>query len=132
MIAIFLNRLCDELKLPHASQTKEKQTFLFEFAQSVIVTVKDLEPGMSLAAPIALCPLKKREPLFIKLMKANLLGQGTGNGRIGLDPDEKHLTLSLGIPYELSYQAFRDTLEEFVNYLIYWREEILKFDNEQA
>jgi hypothetical protein len=132
MIATFLNRIADELQLSHAAKTKEKQTYLFEFANSVAVTVKDLDPGVSLKAPIITCPKHKKEELFIQLMKANLLGQGTGNGRIGMDLDEKTLTLSLGIPYELSYQAFRETIEDFINYLIYWREEIRKFDNEQT
>lgn len=132
MIVNFLNRLADELKLPHVGKLKEKQTFLFEFAKSVAITVKDLDPGMSLTAPIIDCPKIKKEELFIQLMKANLLGQGTGNTRIGMDSEEKTLTLSLGIPYELSYPEFREHVENFINYLIYWREEITKFNNEQT
>jgi hypothetical protein len=61
-------------------------------------------------------------------MRANLLGQGTGKCRIGLEPQEKLLTLSLGLPYEMKYPTFREKVEDFINYVIYWREEIAQFE----
>lgn len=84
----------------------------------------DLSPGAALRAPIQEVPKAKREDLFCLLMRANLLGQGTGENRIGLDTQEKFLTLSLGLPYELNYKTFKDKLEDFINYLVYWKEEI--------
>jgi hypothetical protein len=87
---------------------------------------------MALHAKITLCPNTKKEDLFIYLMRANLLGQGAGGARIGLDPDEKFLTLSSGLPYEMNYQTFKETIEDFANYLIYWRDEVAKFENQQS
>ena len=81
-------------------------------------------------APITQCPEKKREELFIYLMRANLLGRGTGGARIALDSDEKTLTLLLGLPYEMNYQLFRETFEDFVNHLIFWRNEVKNFKHE--
>ena len=75
-------------------------------------------------ADIAICPNKRKEELFIYLMRANLLGQATGGCRIGLSQNEKVLTLSLGLPYELNYSVFKEKFEDFVNYLVYWREEM--------
>lgn len=129
MLEEFLKRLCDELSLAHPVKLKEKNTFSFLFGKEMI-KVLDLDPGLSLHASIISSLKKRREELFIQLMRANLLGQATGNCRIGIDVDEKTLTLSLGLPYELNYQAFRHNVEDFINYLIYWREEIAKFDNE--
>ena len=60
-------------------------------------------------------------------MRANFLGQGTGGARIGLDPNEKFLTLSCGFPYEMKYQDFKEKIEDFANYLLCWRAEIEKF-----
>jgi len=45
-------------------------------------------------------------------------------------PNEKDLTLSLGLPYELNYSIFREKFEDFVNYLVYWKEEVTKFEQE--
>jgi hypothetical protein len=40
------------------------------------------------------------------------------------------LTLSHGFPYEMNYQAFKESVEDFVNYVVYWREEVSKFERE--
>ena len=99
--------------------------------REIEIELCDLDPGVALSAKILQCPQKRREDLFMFLMRANLLGQGTGNSRIGLTFDEKTLTLSSGLPYEMNYKTFRETLEDFINYLLYWREEVTKFEQEQ-
>jgi len=40
------------------------------------------------------------------------------------------LTLSHGFPYEMNYQGFKESIEDFVNYVVYWREEVAKFERE--
>ena len=65
-------------------------------------------------------------------MKANYLGQATGSSRIGLSSDEKFLTLSLGMPYEMNYRIFREIVEDFVNFVLYWREEVANFVKQEA
>jgi hypothetical protein len=127
-----LEKLYDELEIELKPKLNEKKLFSFRLRGDVQVDLKDLEPGVAMHSKICPCPEKKREDLFIFLMRANLLGQGTGGSRIGLDPEEKFLTLSLGLPYEMNYQSFRENLEDFVNYLIYWREEIAKIEKEES
>ena len=131
MLQEFLKKLCGELDIAPVPKLNEKRFYSFRLAEGVEAQLRDLDPGVALTGDIISCPEKRREDLFIFLMRANLLGQGTGGCRIGLDPNEKVLTLSLGLPYELNYQAFRETVEDFINYLIYWREEVAKFENEQ-
>lgn len=130
MLQDFLEKLCKEFAtaMPKLS---EQKIYHFQFAKETIA-LKDLEPGISMHAAICEVPKKKKEELFIYLMRANLLGQGTGANRIGLDSNEKFLTLSLGLPYELNYQTFRETIEDFINYLIYWREEVAKFESVES
>ncbi len=130
MLRDHLKQLCEELKIEPVPKLNEQKFYPFRFSDEVLVQLRDLEPGLSLHAKICPCPEGKREDLFIYLMRANLLGQGTGGSRIGLDPDEKFLTLSRGLPYEMNYQVFRESIEDFVNYLIYWREEVTKFEKE--
>jgi hypothetical protein len=104
----------------------DKKTVLLQIGQE-IVEIRDLQPGFSLAARICPCPEKNREELFLKLSKANYLGQETGPTRIGLSLDEKDLTLSLGMPYEMTYRVFREYLEDFVNFILHWRKEVETF-----
>lgn len=129
MLEKLLKTLCNELSLPVPVRNKEKY-YLFRLSDTISAKCVDLEPGIAFSCDICECPKKNREDFFIWLMRANLLGQGTGGCRIGLDKDEKVLTLGLGMPYEIDYSVFRDRFEDFVNYVIYWREEIAKFEKQ--
>lgn len=129
MLREYLDLICKELTIEMPKLNEEKW-FPFRLRDDIQVDLKDLDPGFAMQANVCECPQKKREDLYIYLMRANLLGQGTGGARIGMDEKEKSLTLSLGLPYEMNYMAFRESLEDFVNYLIFWREEMVKFEKE--
>jgi hypothetical protein len=128
MLRDFVQQLCKELAIDMPKMVEKGCSFRLG---DVAVALRDLDPGVGLQASICLCPKERREELFIYVMRANLLGQGTGGARIGIDGDEKVLTLSLGLPYEMNYKIFKESLEDFVNYLIYWREEVAKFEKEE-
>lgn len=130
MLQDFLEKLCKELAIV-TPKLNEQKLYQLKVAD-VSLAIKDLNPGIAMHAHICEAPTKKKEELFMLLMRANLLGQGTGSTRIGLDANEKFLTLSLGLPYELNYQTFREAVEDFVNYLIYWQEVVAKFESEQS
>ncbi|HSX38087.1 MAG TPA: type III secretion system chaperone [Chlamydiales bacterium] len=132
----FLEKLSTELSTPAAQKAAEKgsdgKTYTFYFAEGTEIDFIDLYPGVEMRGAIAVCPVGKREDLFLYLMRANLLGQGTGGARIGLDENEKNLTLSLGLPYEMEYRAFKEAFEEFANHLVYWRDVVAKFEKNET
>ncbi len=131
MLQEMISEVCTELEMS-MPKLNDKKAYGFQIRKDVEVEIRDLQPGASFNARIAVCPNKRREDLFILLMKANYLGQSTGLARIGMSSDEKYLTLSSGFPYELTYRAFRESLEDFVNFLLYWREEIAKFETQNT
>ena len=90
------------------------------------VMMKELDPGIYFQALIAPVPEKKQEELFMLLMKANFLGQGTGGSTLGLKEDESYLTLSLALPYDMNYKAFKEALEDFVNFVDYWKNQVIQ------
>lgn len=93
------------------------------------VTLKEPEDGkFYLFSKLGQVPKEKKDDLFLYLMQANLLGQGTGLSTLGISDDEKSLTLSLSLPYEVNYREFKEILEEFLNYQDYWRKEIVRFE----
>lgn len=120
--------LCGELGIQPEPINPKEPSYRIKLKDSIELTFDDLKPGVAIFSTITPCPSQNREELFIWLMRANLLGQGTGKCRIGLEPQEKHLTLSLGLPYEMKYPTFREKVEDFINYVIYWREEIAQFE----
>ncbi len=97
---------------------------------SFSVEMVKLDPGFRFSAKIAPVPTKEKEEFMLKLMQANFLGQGTGGAVIGLKEDESFLTLSSSMPYEMNYMAFKDAVEEFVNYLEYWKTETARYEKE--
>ena len=123
MLKDLLTPLCTELSLPIPPLENETQCSLSINDDTKIFFRSDNEK-LFLKCSLIPCPLQNRETLFLNLMKANLLGESTGGGVIGLDEEEKFLTLSIILPYELDYQAFRESVEDFVNFVVYWRKEI--------
>jgi hypothetical protein len=122
-----LQKLIDEMELPEAPTKDDQGTYLLKLSPDMQVSLKELDPGTFFYAPLIPLQLPKREELMIYLMKANFLGQGTGGSTIGLDENEKFLTLSLVLPYDMNYKIFKDSLEDFTNYVDYWREELIRF-----
>lgn len=121
-----LEQLCGELAIECPTIDREKGAMI-SIHPDYLLQIQDLDPGFSLQSKIEEVPIKKREEFYIYLMRANYLGQGTGGARIGIDANEKFLTLSLGFSYEMNYQTFKESIEDFVNYVAYWREETVKF-----
>jgi len=122
-VSDFVKKLCEDINLQMPEMEKDK-SYILAITDDIEIKVWDLEPGFYLHNDLILCPAQKKENLFIYLMRANHLGQGTGGSRIGLDKEEKFLTLSYNIAYEVKYIEFKDKVEDFVNYIVFWRNEI--------
>jgi hypothetical protein len=118
MLEECLKKLVEDLTLED-SFSKEDKLYVVKLQTELVITFRELDPGCTFFAKIGICPLNKREELFIYL-----LGQGTGGSVIGLDRDEKFLTLFLVLPYDMKYKVFKDALEDFTNYLDFWKEEL--------
>lgn len=135
MLKELLQQLKLDLELDDSAIVTEKTgEFSYEITPGVKVTMRELSPGVVLRSQVGTCPKEKRETLFSLLMHANFLGQGTGKMDLGLDADEKFLTLSAPIPYEIDYRDFKEKLEAFANFSAYWTEEIerVKRENQES
>jgi len=124
MLEKYLEQLSADLELDPVGKKTESGFYQLILPPDMTLSVKELDPGVYITSPIILCPDKKRESLFIHLMKANFLGLGTGEAVIGLDNEEKFLTLSRTIPYDINYKSFKETIEDFANYLDFWQQEV--------
>lgn len=120
----YLKRLCEDLNMSTELEQNKSGWYLLPLTEDLHISIKKLDPGFFLSSPICPCPEIKKEDLFIKLMKANLFGQGTLGAAIGLETEKKLLTLSLSSPYDSDYRHFKESVEDFVNILDYWKEEV--------
>ena len=126
MLESFLKTLDNELKLQPPPKKDRQQYYCFSLNPEMEIKVKELDAGMVFFGRIGPCPTLKKEELFSYLMKANFLGQGTGGASIGFDENENYLTLSSVFTYDMNYKLFRDALEDFVNYIDYWKTELIR------
>ena len=129
-ITLMLEKILKEFMshLELAPPTKDSLGFwILHLHHELRISVKELPQGCYLYSNLVPYPTKKLEELFVFLMQGNFLGEKTGESTIGLDFEEKFLTLSHVLPYELDYKSFKESIEEFVNFLDYWRDEIEKF-----
>ena len=132
MIQEFVRQMCQELDILPVPAMNDQKFIPFQLGSQIEVEIRDLDPGFSLFSKIAVSPKKMSEEFLTSLMEANYLGQKTGPARIGMSADEKFLTLSSGFPYEMSYRAFLENCEDFINFLLYWREETNKLEMKEA
>lgn len=126
LLESYLKTLAEELEMDAVPEREAGNVFRLDLNPLTQIVLQELDPGFSLWGKIGPCPTVKKEELFMLLMKANFLGQGTGGASIGLDENGNLLTLSSVFPYDMSYKTFRDALEDFANFADYWREELIR------
>jgi hypothetical protein len=131
MIQKFLETLKKEVNSQFREIEKEVG-YLFNLTEDIQVEIKKLGSDtlgyqIYFSMKITPCLKEKREEIFQFIMKANLLAKETGKAIIGLDDEEKFLTLSYVMPYEENYIKFKEKLEDFINYSLYWEGEIKNF-----
>lgn len=123
-----LNEFCEKYKLKVPKKDTDNN-FVLRFSKGITLHIKDLDPGFYVRSFLVKTPKIQKEEIFMKIMQANLLGDGTGKTVIGAEKNGNFLTLSMSIPYEISYKVFKEEIEDFINYLAYWKEEITKMVN---
>jgi hypothetical protein len=127
VIQKYLDQLIADLELPSPLSKDEEGFFMLPINPELMIRILPLDQGVFFRSEIAPVPLKQKEELYTLLMKANFLGQGTGGGVISLDEEEKFLTLSLSLPYDMNYKTFKEDISDFANFVDYWKEEVRRF-----
>jgi hypothetical protein len=126
MLEEHLKRLTEDLQIPPLDPKDTNSCFYLPLENDLQITIKPLKNGCAFFSNVFPIPTQKKEEAFLYFMTANLLGQGTGIQSLGIDPEEKFLTLTCTIPYDMNYKEFKEKIEDFANYLHYWRTEAEK------
>lgn len=93
---------------------------------SVTSLMEGSQTGLVLTSNLAAIPRGEEERLYTHALLGNLFGQGTKQAVLGLNESGSLLTLSRYIDYDVNFQEFREIIEDFINTIDFWREEILK------
>lgn len=128
MLDQFLDQLNKELGVDGLPPSDPSGGFTLSFDPDIHITLREnAEYGISLFTTLVPLPEERQEELLLFMMAANLFGRETGGSALGLDKEGKRVTLQTFLPTGLTYKAFHDHLEDFVNYADIWKEEILAY-----
>ena len=124
MLDDHIKQLSKDLELGSPIPQETQGVYLLTIGTGLDVTITDLAPGFGLLCAIAPYPTTNEETFLTQAMLANLFGQGTEGAILGLDEGGTVLTLSMENTLDDSYQTFKETLEDFLNAVDFWRDEI--------
>lgn len=128
MLEKFVDSLGKELDMRELIKTTESGQYQLPFANDVLVLALFSPEGTyQFKSSIGKNPELKPEDFYVKALEATLFGKGTRGAAIGLDEERKLLTLSLEVDYNSTYKDWKEKLEDFVNVLEYWRNELANY-----
>ncbi len=123
MINEFMEKFVMENELPKSLSEETSGSYRLPMDEETTIEVSDVPPGFRLHCLVASIPEKDRETLFVHVLHGNLLGQGTEGAVLGMTEEGNYLTLSYDFEYPVSYNEFKEIIEEFFNVVDFWREE---------
>ncbi len=123
MLYDHLIKLLKELNVEGMTTIARDTPFITLQMEGIPFSIADSPPGMELSSTIGEVSKENQEALFSKLLRGNLLGQATRQACLGLDEEGTHMVLRAAIPSIRSYREFRDAVEDFVNAIMFWKEE---------
>lgn len=124
MLEELIHNLLKDIELDVKPSKLDPLTYRIDLTPDLSITIKATDPGYYMQIEIDRVPERETETLFLTLMEANLLGQGTGGGVLGISAGGNRIVLSRRILHDLTYREFKEKMEEFVNYVEFWRMEI--------
>ncbi len=120
-----VEKFAKDLELKGSLKGEVSGTFAIPVEENVSIHLTPLLPfGFELRVEFAECPKNNLESLYMELLHANLFGQGTGGARLGLNEQKDRLVLSQEIVQEITHETFNNLIEDFINTIDFWREEL--------
>ncbi|MFT5318153.1 MAG: hypothetical protein ACI8RA_001415 [Chlamydiales bacterium] len=125
MLKDLIDKLLIDLEMNQDEMAEEEGRITIDLDENLSVSFSELSPkGIGMFSVLGPCPKMKQEELFTTLMTSNLFGDQTGGAIIGLDSQGKNVTMRLDIPRQLTYSEFYGDVENFLNYVDFWQQEL--------
>ena len=126
MIEKLIAKLEADLEMEGQIVKTDSQHFVIPLDDEIEVEAVELEKSFVLKSEIGAIPGENCGAFLQRTLEADLFGFGTRNGVIGLNEEGKLLTLSMELEYTISFDKFKERMEDFITVLAFWREEALK------
>lgn len=99
-------------------------TYLIPLDDGINIVISKVPNGFSLFSEVIECPKENEEEIYYQSLMANLFGQGTNGSILGLNDRGNLLTLSRVVDYNVEYKDFKEILEDFINSVDFWKDEV--------
>ncbi len=128
MLNEFLKQFAKEYWEGEDRFTKEAGSYNLTFGKDLSITIKEMpNKGLAFLGEVAPLPLGRVEEYLLKIMEANLFGKETGENVLALSSDGKQVILTRSFYESITYPLFRETIEDFLNYLESWKIDTIAF-----
>jgi hypothetical protein len=124
MLEAHLKQLSTQFSFPVNFEKNEEGYYQLMLDSSTAISIKELPKGFTCKSTVSALPQGEQEDLLALLMRANYLGQGTKGGILALNETAQTITFFSSLMHEYNFSEFKEKIEEFVNYLNYWKTRI--------
>lgn len=126
MLQKWMSDLSKELGLESKLREETPGIFLIPFDDETL-TIKELDEGYEISGVVCPLPQSDLEEVFKHLMFGNLFGQGTYGAILALDTENNQVIARYIEPYSTDYIDFKEHLEDLVNCIDFWKDEIFNY-----
>ena len=122
MLPEHLKKLAEDLDIKEGLKPQDGGvSIIFDDAE---VFISDAESGFQFSSTFCEIPSEQQELFFAKMLRGNLFFQATNGSTLGLDETGLKLLLRYCHPYKCTYRDLKEKLEDFLNTLEFWKEEV--------
>lgn len=124
MLYEFVTKLQKDLELKEPLGSEGQDSYLLLLDETTAISIIDATPGFQLSAKLGKLPNEKVDSFLSHMLRGNLFGQATHKAVLGLDENGSTVSLRFYHPLKATYQEFFNAIEDFINTVLFWQEEI--------
>lgn len=122
----YMRELESEMGVQESFATSTPGVYAIPLEEGVDIKISSLPEGFFLSCEVIEVPSERLEAFYTEAMLGNLLGQGTKGAVLGLNVQGNLLTLTRVVDYNIDYKDFKELVEDFLNTVDFWRDEVMR------
>ncbi len=120
MLESFCDKLAKEWSIESGFATNVPNVFAIPLEEDLEIVLTAIKGGFTLMSTLSPVIQDNKEELYIQLLSATMLGQGTKGAALALD-EKENIVLSQTVTHISQYREFYEILEDFIDTVDTWR-----------
>jgi hypothetical protein len=128
MILDIIPTFCGNNQIPFEKKEFRGESYhVIEINETLKIEISAIEGGGAFfRTNLALILFSDKEKVYRQLLESNFLYQSTLGCVLGIDPEEKYITLGMYVYTKVNLSSLWDNLEHFCNAVEYWKHNLEK------